>query len=212
MKYIKVINGKISNNTYLLYNSKNECIIIDPSLEHEVINKKIKEHDFKVVGILLTHAHYDHIYSTDYFVDLYNVDVHCSDVAVGYLKDPSLNLSSVSVNSPGKIVVKAPAKKALEEFYISDFKINTIKTPGHSRACITYLIDEYAFTGDFVFKNTIGRVDLFDSSMELMIDSINRFCKLEIDYFILPGHGEETTLESEKKNNKFLIKYGENYG
>lgn len=212
MKYIKVINGNISNNTYLLYNDKKQCIIIDPSIESDVINKKIVDNELEVVGILLTHAHYDHIYSTDFFVELYNVDVYCDEVAIEYIKNPSLNLSSVSANAPGKVVVRANAKKALPKFKLGDFEITAFKTPGHTKACVTYLIDEYAFTGDFVFKGTIGRVDFFDSSMEKMIDSINRFSKLNIDYFILPGHGEESTLEIEKKSNKFFIKYGENYG
>ncbi len=212
MKYIKVVNGVIANNTYLLYNSKLECIIIDPSLDFELIDKKIEEHELKVIGILITHAHYDHIYSVDYFASKYDVCVYIDENAFKYLKDPTLNLSAVSNNSPGKVVIKAMPKAALPKFKIGDFEIQTIKTYGHTKTCVTYLIDQFAFTGDFIFKGTIGRVDFFDSSMDLMIDSIKRFSKLEKDYFILPGHGMETTLHTEFKENKFFIKYGEHYG
>lgn len=209
MKYIKVINGIIANNTYLLYNEKLECIIIDPSIDKNLIDNKINDKGLKVVGILLTHAHYDHIYSVDFFADKYEVDVYCDETAIKYLADPSLNLSKISKNAPHKVVINSAAKVALPEFKINDFEIKTIKTYGHTRACVTFLIDEFAFTGDFVFKGTIGRTDFFDSSMDLMINSIKEFSKLDKNYFILPGHGEESTLEDERKNNKFFIKYGE---
>lgn len=209
MKYVKVINGFIANNTYLIYNEKRDCIIIDPSLDYDLIDKKIASNNLNVVGILLTHAHYDHIFSTDYFVEKYDVKVYCDENAVRYLPDPTLNLSAISANAPSKVVVKAKAEIALEEFMIADINIKTMKTYGHTKACVTYFIDEYAFTGDFIFKGTIGRTDFFDSSLDMMIDNINKFSKLEKNYFILPGHGEESTLEEERKNNKFFIKYGE---
>ncbi len=208
MKYIKVINGFISNNTYLLYNDNLECLLIDPSLDCELIDRKIIDNNLKVVGILLTHAHYDHIFSVDYFASKYSVDVYCDENAVNYIKDPTLNLSAISPNSSEKVVVKTPAIAAKSNFKIKDFDITTMKTYGHSRACITYFIDEFAFTGDFIFCGTIGRTDFFDSSMELMIKNINEFSKLDKNYFVLPGHGSETTLEEERKNNKFFLKYG----
>lgn len=209
MKYITVVNGIIANNTYLLYNDKLECIIIDPSIDYELIDKKINEHNLNVVAILLTHAHYDHIYSVDFFANKYDVLVYCSNNTIKYLKDPQLNLSAVSVNAPKKVVVEAKAIAVEKKFSIGDIEIDVIQTYGHTKTCISFLIDEYAFTGDFVFKGTIGRVDFFDSSMDMMIDSIKRFSKLEKNYFILPGHGPFSTLEDELRNNKFFIKYGE---
>lgn len=208
MKYIKIVNGPIDNNTYLLYNECNECVIVDPSFDYELIEKKIIDSRLKVKGIILTHAHYDHIISVDYFASKYEINVYCGENTSKYIKDPMLNMSGISKNSPNKIILNSSVITVKNEFQIDSFKFKCILTYGHSRTCTTFLTGVYAFTGDFVFKNTIGRVDLFDSSMELMIESIRTFSKLPLNYFILSGHGDETTLEDEKKYNKYFKKYG----
>ncbi|MFV0424806.1 MAG: MBL fold metallo-hydrolase [Bacilli bacterium] len=209
MKYIKIVNGIIANNTYLLYNDSPDCLLIDPSIDYELIDKNIIDSGLNVIGILLTHAHYDHIYSVDYFVDKYDCVVYCDNNAIEYLKNPNLNLSAISNNAPNKVAIKSVAKPTMNKFKIGNFEIECVKTYGHTKACVTYLIDEFAFTGDFIFKETIGRTDFFDSSMEMMIRSLKNFSKIKKNYFILPGHGAETTLKEELRNNKFLIKYGE---
>lgn len=206
MKYIKVINGIHPNNTYLLYDDDNNCLIIDPSLYSDIIDKEIIEHNFNVCGILLTHAHYDHIFSVDFFVDKYKCDVYCSANASKYLGDASLNLSKTSVNSPCSIEIKSKAVIVEDTLKIKGFEFTVMDTRGHSNTCVTYLIDNLAFTGDFVFKNTIGRCDLFDSSKELMDQSIYKFMNLNKNYIILPGHGDVTTLEEEKVHNSHFIR------
>ncbi len=210
MNYIKVVNGVHPNNTYLLYENNN-CIIIDPSLQADIIDAVIIENGFKVCGILLTHAHYDHLYTVDYFVNKYNCDVYCSLQASTYLGDSSLNLSKTSNNSPGEVEVVAKPITVGEQFEVANFKFKVMYNPGHSMTCVTYFIDDLAFTGDFVFKGKIGRCDLFDSSLDMMYESLHKFMQLEKDFVILPGHGEQTTLFEEKAHNPHFIKVSKLY-
>ncbi len=205
MNYIKVVNGVHPNNTYLLYEN-NKCLIIDPSLQADIIDKVIEDNNLNVVGILLTHAHYDHLYTVDYFSHKYNCNLYCSEVAASYLCDSSLNLSKTSVNSPGAIEIKTKPIIVEDKLVIDDFNLTVMHNPGHSMSCVTYIINDFAFTGDFVFKNKIGRCDLFDSSLEKMYESLYTFMNLEKNFVILPGHGEESTLDEEKLSNPHFIK------
>ncbi len=94
---------------------------------------------------------------------------------------------------------------------IGSFKIKAIKTYGHTKTCITFIVENIAFTGDFIFKSTVGRTDFFDSSKNSMNESLLMFSKLPKDMIILPGHGEETTLNAELENNPYLLNLGVKY-
>ncbi len=86
---------------------------------------------------------------------------------------------------------------------IGDKNLSIAETPGHTPGSCTILVDGLMFTGDFIFKGTIGRTD-FGGSRTDMISSIKWAKSLESDYVIYPGHGESTTLEAEKRSNPFF--------
>lgn len=204
MEYIKVVNGIHPNNTYLIYNEKNECLIVDPSIGYEAINKVIVSYNFTVVGILVTHGHYDHLFSVDFFVEKYNVDVYCSKNCISYFNDSNKNLSITSQNSPREVILETKPKLALDKFKIRDFNIETIKTYGHTKTCVTYIIDDLCLTGDFLFKGTVGRTDFADSSIGSMTESLKKISKFSLTLTVLPGHGEVTTLGNELDNNPYF--------
>ena len=89
-----------------------------------------------------------------------------------------------------------------KEYEFSKFKFEVIKTPGHSSDLLTYYFkdDKVMFTGDFLFKDCIGRTDLFSSSNEDMISSLNRIITYPDDVIIYPGHGDNSTIKHEKEN------------
>ena len=99
-------------------------------------------------------------------------------------------------------------KNLKEQIYnIDDFKFEVIYTKGHTNDSISFYFKEekVMFTGDFVFKNSIGRTDLETSSNEEMKKSIEKLKKYPKDITLYPGHGKETTLEEEIKTNPFFI-------
>ena len=126
MNVKKVVVGNLETNTYILEKNGN-CLIIDPGDEFNKIKKSINKN---VVGILLTHRHFDHIGALNDCINFYNVNVY----------DKS-NLKE------GKNI-------------ISNFTFNVIFNPGHTFDSISFIFDEVMFSGDFVFYGTIGRWDL----------------------------------------------------
>ena len=91
---------------------------------------------------------------------------------------------------------------------IGPFTFEVIFTPGHTDDCVTYYFvdDNVMFTGDFLFKETIGRTDLPKGNIEDMIESLNKIVKYP-NAVIYPGHGKSTTLDYEKENNEFILYY-----
>ena len=138
---------------------------------------KIKEviKDYNLLSILITHHHFDH---------------------VGALND-LLNYKEVPI---------IDYKTKEENIIIDKFKFDIIKTPGHTSDSITFYFekDNIMFVGDFVFKGSIGRTDLPTGNDIEMKSSINLIKQYDKDITLYPGHGDETTLDSEIKYNYFF--------
>ena len=169
---IKTIDtGYFGQNAYVLIKD-DECLVIDPGNNYEEIAKNIA--DNKLLGVLLTHSHFDHIGALEEIVDNYQVPVYKHS----NLKEGKLSLGS--------------------------FLLEVIYTPGHSKDSITYFFpkEKTMFTGDFLFADDIGRTDLEGGSMKEMQESLAKIFKYPLDTKIYPGHEETSTLESEEKNHK----------
>lgn len=169
--YIKV--GLLKCNCYLL-EKENNCLLVDPGDDLEKIEKFIKEKN--VIGILITHSHFDHVASVSDLQELYNYPVY----DLNNLKEGNNN--------------------------IKNFKFELIKTFGHTMDSVTYYFKEeqVMFTGDFLFKNTIGRCDLIESNYSKMLESIEKIKKYDDNIIIYPGHGIKTTLKNEKEHNPYF--------
>lgn len=207
MEYILIKNGVHPNNTYLIHQN-NKCLIIDPSSGLEQIINEIECNNLIPIAILLTHGHYDHIYSVDMLVDQYNIDVYCSDDTAKALIDSELNVSKTSENALYEFIVRTKPNIIREScLQIEKFNIKVIFNPGHSLGCTSFLINNLCFTGDFIFKKRVGRTDLLDSDKILMQNSLLNFRNLILNsasFHILPGHGQSTTSNLELAENPHL--------
>ena len=166
MEINKVIVGLLQTNCYIL-NKDNKCLIIDPGDEANKIISNIKN---KVVGIIITHYHFDHIGALEKLVNKYNVKIY----DINNLKEGN-NIIDI-------------------------FNFIMIKTPGHKEDLISLLFDNNLFCGDFIFKNAIGRTDLKGGNFLDMHKSIQKIIKLDKNTIIYPGHGESTILLEELPN------------
>ncbi len=173
MEIKRVITGALDENCYVLIENKT-CLIIDPGDDYQKIKEAIGEN--KVLGVLITHSHFDHI---------------------GALRN-FLTKRSIKIFKRSNLEEK--------EYTIGDFKFECLYTPGHSKDSVTFYFKEenVMFVGDFVFKNSIGRTDLPGGNNKEMIESITKLLKYTEDIKLYPGHREITTLESEKQNNPYL--------
>ena len=205
MEIIQLCSGPVSTNTYVLVQEDN-CLVIDPSCDLNLDISHITNviGDRNCVGIWLTHGHYDHIIGVDPLVALYGCPVYVSEAAVPLLTDPSKNASRgnpIQIRMTSKFNVIDDRTLLLQ-----GFEAAVIKTPGHTEGCITFIFGQkHAFVGDFIFKNSIGRTDLYGGSMEIMKSSLETF-KISFDESLIlyPGHGPITTLGQELKDNPFL--------
>lgn len=173
MEVRKIKVGNLQTNCYILVH-EDRCLVIDPGDQFYSIQEQIGNN--KLVAILVTHRHSDHIGALDHLVREYNVPVY----------DRS-NLNEGEVD-------------------IDVFHFKVIYTPGHRSDCITLIFDEYnfMFTGDFLFKNSIGRTDLETGNMNEMQQSIERIKEYSDRFRVYPGHGDVTVLGEEKLNNPFF--------
>lgn len=91
-----------------------------------------------------------------------------------------------------------------EEIHLGIFNIKVFKNPGHSKDSLSFIIENNMFSGDFVFKDDIGRCDLPGGDFNEMLNSISKLKEEKINYIIYPGHGDSTTLDYERKNNVYF--------
>ncbi|MBQ0045809.1 MAG: MBL fold metallo-hydrolase [Mycoplasma sp.] len=187
----------MDNNSYIIFNKK-EAIVIDPSFSGNEIIDNINN-DIKVVGVLLTHAHFDHCLDTAMIVDKWHcpVYVHEGDKDT-YFKYRYDELADMKVKDFAKSIKWFNTKK----LSIGSFELNVMHTPGHSAGSVVYQYNNWFFVGDTLFYNSYGRTDLGNSSPIDMIKSLNRLWKeLKDNNLILPGHNKWGLFKEVKQAN-----------
>ena len=198
----------LTSNTYVIGKINKNCVIVDLGNYDSSIISYVKENYNLVEGILLTHGHYDHIQAVDSFLKEFNygIPVYISIFDKDLLTDPSLNCSTLS-NKQVRVDFTPTYIKDEKDINLGSFNIKPIFTPYHTSGSICYLLpDENAlFTGDSLFKLSIGRTDLPTSDINKLNKSLSKLFKLSKYLTIYPGHGEISNLEYEISNNPYLI-------
>lgn len=200
--------GMLGTNCYVLSNGK-EVLIIDPAAEAEVIFHAVEEIGLPVSGILLTHAHYDHIGALDAVHEKYGVDVHMDRDEREWIRDPELNMSAKRASMGIEPIKSDISPVILSEgpYSIGSFNFEILHTPGHSPGSLSfYLRDEQkVFSGDVLFNGGVGRTDLLEGSFDVLRRSIkDKLFRLEDDTVVYPGHGMETSVKNEKATNPYI--------
>ena len=194
-----ILAGTLFTNTYIL-SKGNDVIIIDPACKIEKLEPYIK--DKNVLAVLLTHGHFDHIKTVD---DLYNkykcpIYIHKDDEYLIRDKKQSINFGLSEV-----IYVSSPCIYYEEgKLNIGEFEFNVIFTPGHSQGSVCIEIEDSIFTGDTLFRLSVGRTDLEGGDYSKLKQSLNILKNIEKDLKVYPGHESDTTLKFEQLNNDYL--------
>lgn len=202
---IEAIINLFTENTYIINEGK-DAFIIDPGASLDKIKSYIEKKDLNVKAVLLTHGHFDHILYINEVVEEYKCPVYLHKDERNFLFDPTLNLSS-SIDK--KIVFKEKELiNAFETPYqikLGNETINVLHTPGHSRGSVCYEYGTVVFTGDTLFRGSIGRSDLPTSNSNALNASLLKIIETYHDNtLIYPGHGEFSTLITEKMKNRWL--------
>ncbi|SDB99313.1 Glyoxylase, beta-lactamase superfamily II [Pelagirhabdus alkalitolerans] len=197
--------GQLGTNGYIIY-QENSALIIDPGADEERIKYFVEQHQLNPKAILLTHAHFDHIGAVDAIRDKYNIPVYLHEDESDWLEDPKLNSS---VLFPLGDITARRADYGLSEgiMEIDGFKFEVRHTPGHSPGGVIFVFDEedFVIAGDSLFNGGIGRTDLPGGDYQVLQSSIkNQLYTLPDHFQVLPGHGDVTTIEKEKRSNPFV--------
>jgi len=200
----------IQENTYLLYNEFNNCIIIDPGCyfeeEREILAQYILSNRLKPQILLNTHCHLDHVFGNKFIAEKYQLipQIHPNEKQVlDYAPT-----SGLIYNMPFDNYV-APLKyiEAGEKIQLDNDELISIFTPGHSPGSLSFYCKSQNFVigGDVLFHRSIGRTDLPGGNLETLISSIkNELFVLPDETIVYSGHGGETTIGDEKRENPFL--------
>lgn len=200
MKIKKIETGPIMTNSYVISDENNRGLIIDPVFPAGLIEEYIEKENIKISKILLTHTHFDHVMGLEYFRNKYGVKVYASEDAETIYRNPAYTL----VDQVGNINIIID-KFLKDSEIIEDFGIVCLKTPGHSIDSMSYVVDNNIFSGDLIFRLSVGRSDFPGGSHGTLINSVmNKIMTYEDDTKIYPGHGISTTVGYERVNNPFL--------
>lgn len=192
--------GPVMTNLYVV-SENGHGFIIDAVEKSDLVTDYIKNNGIQIDFILQTHTHFDHVLGLEYYKNLFNVDVYASSEAIDIANDKNYNLAYDYDD------LYVPIDRYLnDDEIIKNFNIKAIKTPGHSLDSISYIVGNVLFSGDTLFKLSIGRTDFPGGDYDTIINSINeKYRVLDSNMEVYPGHGEKTTLDYEFNNNPFLM-------
>lgn len=203
LKEIKsFVSGMCETNSYILIDEDKNCVIVDPEGSSAPYIKYISDNSLKPICILLTHAHFDHIGAMEPLRKEYGVPVIAGEKEDIVLKDPSINLTTMT--GEGKSFSADRLLKDGETFTVGKMEFKVIFTPGHTCGSVCYICGNTMIAGDTLFLGSCGRTDFPTGDWKTMNDSLHLLKDLDGDYTVYPGHGPETTLETERKTNMFM--------
>lgn len=202
MKIETIPNGMLDTNSYLII-SGTECAIIDAGVPSEVMKNLLSKKEFSVKYIILTHGHYDHIYYADETRKITGAKLAIHNDDKEFLQNTFYNASSFF--EPRTISTPEIVLEDDQLLPLGDSTIKIIHTPGHTPGGICILADQNLFTGDTLFRGSIGRTDLPGGDYQEIIESIHeKLFTLNDSIIVYPGHGNSSTIGHEKKTNPFF--------
>ena len=202
----------LQENTYVVSDETRDCVIIDCGAyyddERKAITDYISSQGLKPCRLLATHGHWDHNLGIDTIYQTYSLQVEAAKEDEFIITDIPRNFQSI---------IGAPLRREYppvgrffapnEVIRFGNHSLQVLKTPGHSPGSVVfYCAEEHtAFTGDTLFRMSVGRTDFEGGSYEDLMNSLaNVLAKLPDETTILPGHGPQSTIGYEKKYNPYM--------
>jgi len=206
----RFIFNPIQENTYVVYNGKDACAIIDPGCyfpeEKHTLSSWLKKNDLHPNLLLNTHCHLDHVFGNKWIAEQYHLDLQMGEKELwtfNFAPESGIRWSMPFENYSGNIIFL----KDGDEILMEEDKLEVLFTPGHSIGHIVFYnrIQGFVIGGDVLFRMGIGRTDIPGGDSETLLVSISeKLFTLPDDVIVYPGHGEPTTIGYEKENNPFL--------
>lgn len=196
------IEPPIDNNNYLLIDDiAHEAVLVDCSAVDDNIRKALEEYGAELKYILLTHGHFDHVAGIRPNITA-QVVMNKNDLIWLNKLNQYLPLFGMPEMTIPQIDIFVEDGDILK---FGNYEVKVIHTPGHTQGGVCYLIDGKLFSGDTIFRESVGRTDLEGGDFNQVVDSIsNKIFTLPNETVIYPGHGKMTSVEWEKLYNRFV--------
>lgn len=205
LKIGKIVMGSVQTNCYFLYQeNEKKIIVVDPADRGEYLYNAFCEKGFEVAAILLTHAHFDHIWGCNKLRELSGAQVFAWEEEKEVCESAKLNVSQ-DVGRPYEVTVDWYLKDG-EKVTVEGMEFTVIGTPGHTQGSCCYYFEEdnILISGDTLFEGSVGRDDLPTGNGRTLIRSVKeKLMVLPEEVNVFPGHGGSTTIGEEKKYNPF---------
>lgn len=203
MEITTLAAGFLGANCYLI-SDNGHAFIVDPAARLNTMCEALYENGLSLDGVLLTHGHFDHIMNLEALLSRFSVPVYLGSGDKDFPSDGQKNAFSVLF---GRERVFPNATDLLSDgdvLTLGTGRITVISTPGHSGGSVCYLCegneaDPFLVTGDTLFRDSVGRTDLYGSSTEALYESLHALEALSEQFpgiLIYPGHGPSDTLKS----------------
>jgi len=198
-----LVVGPIDTNCYIVTDENTlECAVVDPGDESNVILDYVEDNKLKVRAIFLTHGHFDHTMAARAVSEATGapIYIHRRDAATA---DPSqfqfLADEETNFYAEGDTIV------------VGSMAFTVLETPGHSPGSVTLRCEDVLFTGDTLFRSSVGRTDLGGGDIHALMRSLARLAALEGNFEVYPGHMDSTTLDRERRFNDYVLYAVEQY-
>ena len=207
MKIQRFTVGPFLEHTYILSDAKSrEAYVIDPGGWNEKALKYIQENQLHLKAIMSTHGHIDHIAGAYDLRKATEAPYRLSQKDDYLLQNLDRIVSYFGFPKIEKPIVDETLKEG-DVLELGESKIQVVETPGHTPGGVCFLIENHIFVGDTLFNGSVGRTDLPGGNHDQLIESIQKkLLILDADLTVYCGHGLDTTIGNEKKNNPFLVK------
>lgn len=200
-------DNAFGTNCYIVISEQNNAVLIDaPQADNDAL-EQLEKQGVKIKKILLTHGHCDHIESLAFLAEKYGAEVYIHKLDEPKLHDDFLNLSEYFGSLYSSPIQHFKGAKTVEDgdiITLDELEFKVIHTPGHTRGSVCYIVNDVMFSGDTLFKQSIGRTDMPDGDTNTLMSSLKRLEKIEGDYLLLTGHGGSSRLSEERANNPYM--------
>jgi hydroxyacylglutathione hydrolase len=211
LKIMQFTFNPVQENTYVVFDDKGACAIIDPGCyfeyEYKELTDFIDKNNLLPKCLLNTHCHLDHIFGNRFVAQKYalKLQMHREEKKLfDYAPESGINWGLPFKNYEGEILYIDES----DRIKLGDDELSILFTPGHSPGSISFYNEDAGFviSGDVLFRYSIGRTDLPFGDYDMLINSIQtKLFTLPDDVIVYSGHGPSTTIADEKNGNPFLV-------